>query len=175
MADDSILPLLFLGGAGYLLWKHYQQTPATSPAIATPAASLFSLITSPSSSLYSPLAEQTAPQAIPPPTPALQSYAAAPGANSANSGPSSPLALFNQGTTTTWGDPGANAPDPSIYRASAASVAAANAAIDATAHAANVAEGPGSIDLSCYTKCYTTWGNLIPGCVCADGSIPGAF
>jgi len=160
MADDSILPLLFLGGAGYLLWKYYQQTPAAASQPSQPAANFNSI-------LYSPLAEQTPPlvQIIPPPAPPIQSYTAAPGANSANSG-ASPFALFNFGSSAPAGQPGWNAPDPSIYRTTPEQAAQQAAAITATAHAAAVAEGPGSIDLSCYTKCYTTWGNLIPGCVC---------
>lgn len=165
MADDGILPLLFLGGAGYLLWKHFQQTPATSPAVASTAGS-----SSLSSILYSPLAEQTpAKQIIPPPAPPLQSYAAAPGAGSGAASASSPFALFNFGTTPTFSQPGANAPDPSIYRASAADVARDVTNISASLAAGTVADGPGTIDLSCYHKCYTTWGNPIAGCIC-DGS-----
>lgn len=155
MADDSILPLLFLGGAGYLLWQYYQQTPATSPATASGAGS--------SSTLYHPLLEQTPPVSIPPPSQSFQSYGAAPGANSANSSSSSPFALFNFGSSS-WGQPGANAPDPSIYRTTPQQAAQQSAAIDATMHAASVAEAPFN-KITMDQHCTSLWGNPIPGCV----------
>jgi len=54
MANDSAMPLLFLGAAAYLLWQYFKKTPAASSASASTAAS---------SGQANPI---TAPEYIPP-------------------------------------------------------------------------------------------------------------
>ena len=69
MADDSIMPLLLLGAAGYFLWQYYQTAaPVTSTPAATPAASWDDPETSLNTAAVTPQLQTTPAQYTPPPS-----------------------------------------------------------------------------------------------------------
>lgn len=142
MAEDSILPVLLLGGAAYLAWQYLQGTPAASPATASPAGApapsswtdpetgfipnitsavnKTAGITVPSS--YSPTPPQSSPQSVaPPPQQAPPQANFAPPAYAASQ--PGPNPYFNAGQSA---QPAANAwtQTPAQAAAQAAAIAA---------------------------------------------------